>query len=63
MEGPSEIQMPPVAMRDGKALKGSGGLDAGHETMKAAASVKTGLGLRGVSNGLAMGTSPMAARW
>ena len=52
-----------MAIRDGKALNGSGGFDAGQETMKAAASVNTGLGPSGVSKGLAMGTSPMAARW
>ena len=63
IEGPSGTQEPPVAVRDGKALNGSGGLEAGHETMKAAARVKTGLGLSGVSKGLAIGTSPIAARW
>lgn len=63
IEGSSATQVPLVAVRDGNGVNGSGGLEAGQETMNAAASVKTGVGLSGVSNGLAMGTSPIAARW
>ena len=62
MAGSSATHVPLVAVRDGKAVKGNGGLEAGQETMKAAASVYTGLGLSGVSKGFAMGTSPIAAR-
>lgn len=55
--------MPWVAVKVGKAMSGSIGLEAGQDTMNAEARVYTSFKPSAVPNGFAGATSPKLKRW